>query len=269
MRMYTSIVLFALAGAVVPAADAPASPRWETDYVAARKKGQREEKPVAIFCGKGDEGWNALGSDGPLDREALRLLEEKYVPLYLDLGTDAARKLADALKVKAAPTLVLTDRSGDQVALRYAGTLDGGDLRRCLLKYADPNRVVRQTDTDPNLEVRYYPPAAAEEGPRTYQEARALAQKAGRPLLLVFQGPECPLCRKMERETFADAGLRVALNKHVVYFVRTDREPAVTRYYLPPPGALPAYCLVNPKDQTVRKNGSGLKPPDEFLAWLE
>jgi hypothetical protein len=51
--------------------------------------------------------------------------------------------------------------------------------------------------------------------------------------------------------------------------VDTDLEPAVTRKFLPPPGAIPAYCVVNPTDEAVRKNGTGHKPPEEFLSWLE
>jgi thioredoxin-related protein len=267
--MYTSIVLLALAASVAPAADAPAAPEWLTDYTAAWRKGRSEQKPMAILCGKGEKGWNALSSEGTIDPEALRLLREKYVPLYLDVDTVDGKKMADTLKVKAAPALVLLDRSGENLALRYAGTLDPGDLRRCLLKYADPNRIARQTDTDPNLEVRYYPATGDEDGPRTYQAALAVAEKGNRPLLLVFQGDHCPWCRKMERETFADAGVKMALRKHVVYFVNTAQEQAVTRKFLPPPGAIPAYCLVNPKDETVRKNGVGHKPPAEFLTWLE
>jgi hypothetical protein len=159
-RMYTSLVLFALAGSAVPAAETPEASAWLSDYAAACKKGQSEQKPLAVVFGKGNAGWHQLSRDGTLGAEALQQLRSAYVPVYVDLATEHGKNLATAFEVKAAPALVISDRSGDKMALRYAGTLEAGDLRRCLSKYADPERVCRVTDTDPNAEVRYYAPAA-------------------------------------------------------------------------------------------------------------
>lgn len=267
--MYTSMMLFALLGAGAPAMDDTRSVEWLRGYAAAYQKGQREHRPLAVFFGKGATGWDQLSRDGSLGEEARQALRESYVPLYVDLGTEDGRKLAADFKVQAAPALVLTDRSCENLALRYAGTLAAGDLRRCLVKYADPNRVARATDTDPNAEVRYYPAEAGADGPGSYRDALALARKENRPLLLVFHADHCMYCKQMERTTFADAGVRTRLRKHVVYFVDTDREPALARKYLAPPGAIPAYFLVNAADETVRKSGSSYKGPDEFLEWLE
>jgi hypothetical protein len=267
--MYTSLVLLALAGSTVPAAETSSSSGWLRDYAVAYKQAASEKKPLAVVFGKGESGWDQLSSDGTLGQQARRLLQSSYVPLYADMGTEQGKSLAAQFRVKEAPALVLTDRGVENLALRYAGTLEAGDLRRCLVKYADPNRVARATDTDPNLETRYYPADAGTDGPGSYREALALAQKGKRPLLLVFHAERCVWCKKMERDTFADAGVKAALRSHVVYFVDTDLEPAVTRKFLPPPGAIPAYCVVNPTDETVRKNGTGHKPPEEFLSWLE
>lgn len=267
--MYTSILLLTLAGSVAPVTEAPQSSEWLNDYPAAYRKGQREQKPLAVVFGKGESGWEQLGSDGTLSKEARRLLQSRYVPVYVDLNRQDGRKLAAAFKVKAAPALVLTDRTCDNIALRYGGTLEAGDLRRCLVKYADPNRVARRTDTDPNAEVRYYPAEAGADGPATYRAALATARKANRPLLLVFHAEHCVYCKRMQHDTFADSGVRAVLKKHIVYFVDTDLEPALVRKYLPPPGLIPAYCVVNPADETVRKNGSSYKTPAEFIEWLE
>jgi hypothetical protein len=154
--MYTSMMLLALAGSLTPAAEASLSPEWMSDYRTAFHKGQKEQKPLAIFIGKGEAGWEQLCEDGNLGQEAARLLRSSYIPVYLDLGKDHGNELASAFGVKEGPALVISDRSGENIALRYRGTLEPSDLKRCLVKYSDPDRVARTTDTHPIQETRYY-----------------------------------------------------------------------------------------------------------------
>jgi thioredoxin-related protein len=257
--MYTSIVLLVLANGMIPAPKTSDIPAWLNDYDAACKKGKIQKKPLAVFFGKGEAGWDQLSKDGALPDEVLRLLHSHYVPVYLDLEKDSARDLAPAFGVRGGPALVISDRSGDSIALRYHGTLEPAALHRCLVRYADPGRVARTTDTDP----------AAEEAPESYRAAVAVAQREHRPLLLVFHGDHCLWCKKMEYETFADSRVKAALHRYVVYYVNTDREEDVTRKYLPPMSPIPAYCVVDPADETVRKDGNSYRTVAEFLAWLE
>ena len=257
--MYTSLVLLALVGSAAPSAEASGTPAWLDDYGAACRKGRTENKPLALFFGRGRAGWEQLSNDGPLGEGATRLLQSSYVPAYFDLDTDRGRGTASAFGVKGGPALVLSDRSGEKIALQYAGTLAPADLHRCLARYADPDRVVWTTHTDP---------AAADGGPASYQAALEGARRADRRLVLVFQGAHCPWCRKMEQETFADGRVQAALRKYVVYFVDTDREPEVMQKFLPS-SRIPAYCVVEPADETVRKGGNSFRAPSEFLAWLE
>lgn len=157
--MHTSVLLLALAGSVAPAADVAPSPSWMRDYRTAVEKAQEEQKPLAVFIGNGAEGWQQLSTDGRLGREARQVLASRYVPFYLDTSTKAGRKLADAFAVKDGPALVISDRGGENMALRYSGQLQPTDLHRALVKYAAPERVLRTTDSDPNEEVQYYPPS--------------------------------------------------------------------------------------------------------------
>ena len=258
--MYTSMVLLVLVNGMVPNPKTSEAPAWLSDYGAACRRGQTEQKPLAIVFGKGEAGWEQLSSDGTLGDEAGRLLQSHYIPVYLDLEKDHGRSMASAFGVKDGPALVISDRSGENVALRYTGTLAPADLRRCLVRYADPDHEVRATDTDP---------AAAGRAPESYCEALKAARRADRRLLLVFHGEQCVWCKKMERDTFADGRVKAALRKYVVYFVDTQREPAVTRKYLPPLSPIPAYCLVNPADETVHKDGNSYRTAPEFLDWLE
>jgi hypothetical protein len=257
--MYTSLVLLVLANGMIPA-PRPDTPAWLSDYGAACRRGKAEKKPLAVFFGKGETGWEQVSKDGPLGEGAVRLLQAEYVPLYLDVETDYGRRMASAFGVKGVPALVISDRSGESLALRYSGTLGPADLRSCLARYADPDRVVRTTDTDPT---------AAEPAPESYRAALAAARREDRPLLLVFHAERCLWCKRMEHDTFADGRVKAALRPYVVYVVDTDREPAVTRKYLPPMSPIPAYCLVNTADETVRKDGNSYRTAEEFLAWLD
>ena len=257
--MFTSLVLFAAVGAAIPTPEASRAPMWLSDYGAARRMGQTEQKPLAIVFGKGEAGWDQLGRGGSLGDGARRLLDSSYVPVYLDLNTDYGRDLAPAFGLTGGPALVISDRRCEKIALRYRGTLEPADLHRCLERYADPDRVPQTTDTDPIVD----------DAPASYGAALATARRARRPLLLVFHGEHCLWCKKMELETFADGQVKSALRRYVVYFVDTAREPALSQKFLPGASGIPAYCVVNPADETVRKDGNAYKAPSEFLAWLE
>jgi thioredoxin-related protein len=262
--MYTSMMLLALAGSLTPAAEMTPAPQWVNDYGIAFRRGQKEQKPLAIFFGRGEAGWEQLTTDGALGKEAVRLLQSNYIPVYLDLSKDHARDLASTFRVKDGPALVISDRSGENVALRYTGTLESADLHRCLARYADPDRVVRSTDTDPRAESR-----DGSGGSPTYRVALAAARRSRKPMLLIFHAEWCTWCRKMERDTFADAGVRSAMARYEVYHVDTDLEPRMSNRFLDGQSGIPAYCVLDPKDEKVQKTGAAYKTPQEFLDWLE
>jgi hypothetical protein len=159
IRMHTSILLLALAGTTAPAAESAKSPSWMRDYGTAYAKAQKEGKPLAVIFGSGKDGWNQLSTEGSLGREADRLLGSHFVALYLDTSQKSGRKWADAFGVPDGPGLIISDGSGESMALRYSGQLQPADLHRALRKYSSPDRVARTTDTNPNEEVQYYPPA--------------------------------------------------------------------------------------------------------------
>ena len=81
--MYTSLVLVALSSfpAVPPETN---SLTWQCDYVQANQQGQSEQKPLAIFVGKGKNGHEKLVKKGKLTPQMQKLLAEKYVCVYAD-----------------------------------------------------------------------------------------------------------------------------------------------------------------------------------------
>lgn len=165
--MYTSIVLFALSG-LSPAADIPAAPSWLTDYAQARKQGETEKKPVAVFLGSGKDGWTQLVRGGVLGVEQNQLLANSYVCLYADQTTPEGKALARSLGINQRVGVVISDHSGQFMAFYHEGDLESRALTGYLQKYSDPQRVVRTTESNPGNERRsYYGPTQPTWAPAT------------------------------------------------------------------------------------------------------
>src|SRR5437763_15560308 len=89
--MNTSIVWVALTG-LTPQVEA--SPTWKDDYFQARREGEAQRKPLAVFLAPGEGGYRKLAADGSLSGEARRVLAERYVCVHVDTSTERGRKLA-------------------------------------------------------------------------------------------------------------------------------------------------------------------------------
>jgi hypothetical protein len=152
--MYTSIVLVALAGSTLPAI--PESLEFKSDYVAARKVGRSDHKPLAVFVGNGSKGGEQWTKEGQLSQESQKLLQAHYVCVYVDTATEEGKRLARDFEMKEG--LVLSDARGENQAFRHEGKLSNGDLERQLKKFSDPERVAVRTETLSREDVRYYPP---------------------------------------------------------------------------------------------------------------
>jgi hypothetical protein len=159
LRMYTSILVVALSG-FAPAADTAVAPSWMTDYTKAGQLSAREHKPLAVFLGSGKDGYLKLSQDGSLSREAKQILAEKYVCLHIDTSTEHGQSLADAFEMPDGLGIVISDRTSKLQAFRHEGDLTEDTLVRYLVRYSDPQLVVRGTDTNPSHETRrsYYAP---------------------------------------------------------------------------------------------------------------
>jgi len=154
--MYTSILVFALSG-LAPSAEAGRSPAWLTDYTAAGIQSASAKKPLAVFLASGKAGYDKLSREGKLPVAAAAILESKYVCLHVDTSTEQGKRLAELFEVPEGLGVVISDRAGDVQAFRHEGSLANGDLVRYLKRYADPNLVVRTTESNPGIErVSYY-----------------------------------------------------------------------------------------------------------------
>lgn len=158
--MYTSIMLFALAG-YLPTAIVDQRSTWLSDYGVARRQSATEKKPVAVILGSGVLGWQKLANDGGISSETKKALAD-YVCVYIDTAQEEGQRMAKAFEMTSGPGLVISDRGGGLQAFRHEGSLTNRELVKALEKYGDPERVVRATETDINQRTSYYyAPAAA------------------------------------------------------------------------------------------------------------
>jgi hypothetical protein len=162
--MYTSVVVMALSGFLAPSA--VKSPSWFSDYGTAQELGREKGKPVAVFIGAGKDGWSKLSRDGNLGSKTTQILADDYICVYIDTNQDHGKRLAKDFEIPDGLGLILSDRTGKHQAFRHEGNLSRAALSHYLKQFADPELVVRYTQTNPMERTSYYSPAPSP--PPTY-----------------------------------------------------------------------------------------------------
>lgn len=138
--------------ALMPQADV-GSPSWLQDYHQALKQGQTEQRPVLVILGSGENGYQKMGRDGGISKEANEVLAARYVCVYADITTAEGWKLARALGMTKGLGIVISDRTGQYQAFYHHGDLANASLVRYLQRYSDPNRVFVTTESNPGNEA--------------------------------------------------------------------------------------------------------------------
>jgi hypothetical protein len=157
--MYTSAVLVALTSFLAHEEMALARHGWLNDYSAACQRGRALHKPLAVFIGSGDVGWEKITKEDSSGNDVKEILASHYVCVYLDTTKDEGRQLARAFAVYAGQGMVLSDSSGKLQAFHHDGDLDSSELDKYLRRYADPDRVALTTETREDLQPRSAPMA--------------------------------------------------------------------------------------------------------------
>src|SRR5262249_20930849 len=143
--MYTSIVLFALVNAAP--SDVQISPSWEASYAQAWRQSRRENKPLAVFFGRGKPAVNHVSQKPELSAKARTLLAQTDRTYYADTNQAAGRRLARTFDLKGKTGLVISTPGAKNQAFRSSGELSGRQLRRVLARYASGQRSMTRTET--------------------------------------------------------------------------------------------------------------------------
>jgi hypothetical protein len=142
--MYTSILAIALASAMnsVQTTDGIA---WQAEYKAAQANVLKTGKPLAIFIGTGDQGWNKVVREGNLSPEARQNLNQHFTCVYVNTATAEGKALAQGFEIQTRG-LVISDVKGNKQAFSHAGDLTQDEVKTVLVKYADV-KTVAATET--------------------------------------------------------------------------------------------------------------------------
>lgn len=142
--MVTTTLAAAALSFLLPVGTAKVTPTWQSDYRSAMQAATDQQKPVAVFIGKGEAGYNKLIGDGKgMGNESGQLLVEGYVCLYVDTDTAAGKTLAGQFQIDSG--LVISSPGGKVQALRHNGPVTSTELNGYLTKY---NHVTSVTSTE-------------------------------------------------------------------------------------------------------------------------
>jgi hypothetical protein len=160
--MFTTTTVIALAGFFVSAT--LESPTWHADYGSAQQVGREGHKPLAVFIASGKTGWNRVSQNKQLGKEVQQLLARNYVCIYVNTSGNGGKQLAAEFDIRQGLGLILSDSTGNLQAFRHEGDLPNEKLLHYLKRFADPERVVRTTESNPGEPAAYessaiYPPA--------------------------------------------------------------------------------------------------------------
>lgn len=134
----TTLAAVAFSGLLAPGASG-ALPSWQTNYGTAMTAAVAQQKPMAVFIGRGDVGPAKLLTDGQLPAKAGEVLNASYVSVYVDTDTAAGKALAGQFGL--AEGLVISNKGGKLQALRHTGSLSADQLTDYLVRYADTTMV--------------------------------------------------------------------------------------------------------------------------------
>lgn len=137
--LFTTLAITVVA--VGPSFTSTSQPKWQPDYSTAVQVAAAQKKPLAVFVGHGKTGFAQLVTDGGPAAPVSQALSEKFVSVYVDADSPTGKPLAAALKVTDG--LVISDRTGNLVALRHQGPVAPATLTSYVTTYTADQPVVQ------------------------------------------------------------------------------------------------------------------------------
>ena len=131
---------------------------WQKDYATALQRGKETGKPLAVFVGKGANGWQSMAKEGKIDAKSEEVLAQKYVCVYIDVSAEAEKRVAESFDLHSSPGLVISSPGGAVQAFRHEGELQQADLQQKLDRFSDPKLVVVTTEGAKVDRTSLYPP---------------------------------------------------------------------------------------------------------------
>jgi hypothetical protein len=137
----TSLAAAALSG-LLASGSVPTTPSWQTDYRTALQLSAAHQKPLVVVIHNG--GASQLFKDSAVSKDVLATLRQSYVGLSVDPTTPEGRQLAETFKMQEG--VVISDKTGAVMALRYEGEVAVPKVQPYLTRYAGMVQAPSQTE---------------------------------------------------------------------------------------------------------------------------
>jgi hypothetical protein len=155
----TTLAAVALSGLLVPGTSNNVLPTWEADYGKAMTTAVAQQKPMAVFIGKGANGQSGVVSDGQIPAPANQLLHDKFVCVFVNTDTPEGKTLSGQFGLNQG--LVISSKGGSVQALRHTGPVTPTTLTTYLDKYSSPTVAVVATEQGGIVSTSGYAPVTA------------------------------------------------------------------------------------------------------------
>jgi hypothetical protein len=113
------------------------TPTWQTDYSKAMTVASAQQKPIAVFIGRGEVA--KLAGDAAMPSEAEQILARNYVCVCVNTDTPAGKALATDFAMSTG--LIISNKGGSYQALRHTGDVSAVALTGYLTQYGDTTKV--------------------------------------------------------------------------------------------------------------------------------
>lgn len=165
--MFTTSLTAAMVAGLFASGSILGLPEWTDSYGKAMAQAGERNKPVAVFLAAGD--MKTLLSGQGLGSEALKSLKSDYIAVRIDTTTADGKKMAEAFGMTHG--VILSDRSGKQMALKHEGTLTPEQVSEYLTKYAGVT-TVSTTEHRSAVVPTLYQQSAYQYQQSSYQQAQ-------------------------------------------------------------------------------------------------
>jgi len=126
----TNLTVVALAG-FLAAAPAMNRPEWATSYSSALAMSSKLNKPIAVFIAPtASATW---AQEGNLPSETVATLRKEFIALKVDSSSTDGKRLAAQFGLQEG--LVISNKSGELIALRHEGAVAKAELGTYLNKH--------------------------------------------------------------------------------------------------------------------------------------
>ncbi len=135
--MFTTSLMATMVAGLFASGSIVGLPDWADSYGKAMAQAGEKNKPVAVFLAVGD--LNTLTNGKGLGSDALKSLKADYIAVRIDTTTADGQRMVAAFGITQG--VILSDRSGKQMALKHEGTLTPEQASEYLAKYATVSTV--------------------------------------------------------------------------------------------------------------------------------